>query len=189
MVWDPVNGWPLNEAVSAQVKLGWRWCIEATLPCFLPSFPSGCWRGCQLRGLCICSCDSCHASGSAERPHKVIVTSLAVSASSLFSVCWGLELSSGVNCHLQSGTWVDISSQKEALCCSELLIRRLFAAGCSSLSLNDGAIEGQAKPRSAGRAPTATKLTVSCQCFRAPVGAAYKLKSMSSVLAVPEFWP
>lgn len=176
MVWDSVNGWPLNEAVSTQVKLGWRRCIEATLLCFLPWFPSGCWRGCQLRGLRICSCDSCHASGSAECPHKVIVTSLAVSASFLFSVCWGLELPSGVNCRLQSG-WVNRSSQKEALCCSELLIRGLFTAGCSNIFLNDWAIEGQAKPKPAGRPSPATKLIVSCHCFDVPIGTAYKLKA------------
>uniref|UniRef100_A0A8C5U9F3 Uncharacterized protein n=1 Tax=Malurus cyaneus samueli TaxID=2593467 RepID=A0A8C5U9F3_9PASS len=35
------------------------------------------WRGsCQLRCLCLCSCNYCHASGGSERAHKVIFVSI-----------------------------------------------------------------------------------------------------------------
>lgn len=73
----------------------------------------------------------------------------------------------GVNCYLQSRTWVSLSFQKEAVCCSELRTLGWFAAW---------AVKGQAKPKPGGRASPATRLNVSCQCFGAPIGESHKLK-------------
>lgn len=70
LVWVSRDDWSLKEAISTQIHLEWRWFLEVTLVFFFPSFPSGCWRSCQLWGLCICTYNSCHTPGSPERPHK-----------------------------------------------------------------------------------------------------------------------
>lgn len=68
------------------------------------------------------------------------------------------------------------SSEKEAVCCSELWLLGLLPVPLASIPLADHAMQGQAEPNPVGRTSTVTRPNVSCQGVSAS-GEMYKSKA------------